>query len=91
MADVVYVVEDEYTGTYIGFWSKEAAIKYIAQLYVDNGFGGLYDTICLDIEHESGKQCIIDSLEQIKEDIRHLVEFGYIDSLAYIHEVEIHN
>ena len=91
MADVIYVVEDEYTGNYTGFWSKDAAIKHVAQIYIENGFGGLYDTICIDVENGNHKDCVITSLEQIKEDLTNLFESGYIDSLAYIHEVEIGN
>ena len=89
MADVIYVVEDEYTGNYTGFWSRADAIKDIIKMYLENGFGGLYDTIAIDAEHNAGKECIMRSLDQIKDDLETLFDSGYIESIAYIHEVEM--
>ena len=85
----IYVVEDEYTGNYVGFHNRDAAIKDIAKIYLDNGFAGIYDTISIDIDHNMDKEDIMRSLDQIKEDIDTLLTHGYIDSVAYIHEVEM--
>lgn len=88
MNDIIYVVEDEYTGNYTGFYDRSEAIKYIAKMYFENGFCGLYDTIVIDAEHNARENIIV-SLDQIKDDLETLFDSGYIDNVAYIHEVEM--
>lgn len=89
MADIIYVVEDEWNGGDLrAFWKKEDAIQYVGELYCNTHFADGYQSIMEAFNNHNTEEFKID-LDAIEEDLTTLFKYGYIDSVAYIRTLEL--
>ena len=90
MKKTVYIVEDENNGNMHGFYSKEKAINFIINSYLDNDFGGVKNGIMEELHREEPDVEEIEGmLNYIKEDLQNIFEHGYADGFMFMREVEI--
>ena len=90
MEKTIYIVEDENNGNMYGFWSKEKAINFIINNYLDSNFGGVKSAIMEELYREEPDiEEIEGMLDYIKNDFKNLIEHGYADGFMFIREVKI--
>ena len=90
MKKTVYIVEDENNGNMHGFYSKEKAISFIINSYLDNDFGGVKNGIMEELHREDPDVEEIEGmLNYIKEDFQNILEHGYAEGFMFMREVEI--
>lgn len=90
MEEIVYIVEDENNGNMYGFWSREQALKFMVNNYLDCGLGGMKDAIIEELHNENPDVNEIESmLDYMRDDIRDMLEHGYADGFMFMREVAI--
>jgi len=90
MKKTVYIVEDENNGNMRGFWSKEKAVNFIINNYLNSDFGGIKNTIMEQLHKEKPDIEEIDGmLDYIKNDFKELIEHGSVDGFMFTREVEV--
>ena len=90
MEEIVYIVEDENNGNMYGFWSREQALRFMVNNYLDCGFGGMKDAIIEELHNENPDMNEIESmLDYMRNDIRDMLEHGYADGFMFMREVAI--
>ena len=90
MEKIVYIVEDKNIGNMYGFRSREKALNFILNNYLDSNFGGVKNAIMEELHKEEPDIKKIERmLNYIEDDFKNLIKQGYTDGFMFIREVKI--